>query len=90
MSAEKDFLKVIEKVMMDEIEEMTREEELLVLYFMEVLVMLWFLQEPEVVKNMTVSDNDLLYIDLHTYITRRLKIISILEQKLKTNDKCIS
>lgn len=75
MSAEKDFLKVIEKVMMDEIEEMTREEELLVLYFMEVLVMLWFLQEPEVVKNMTVSDNDLLYKDLHTYITRRLKII---------------
>ncbi|XP_042585010.1 uncharacterized protein LOC109088428 [Cyprinus carpio] len=56
VSAEKDFLKVIEKVMMDEIEEMTREEELLVLYFMEVLVMLWFLQEPEVVKNMTVSD----------------------------------
>ncbi len=61
--------------MMDDIGEMTREQELLVLYFLEALVMLWFLQEPEVVKNMTVSDNDLLYIDLHTYITRILKII---------------
>ncbi|KAK2899117.1 hypothetical protein QQF64_031418 [Cirrhinus molitorella] len=55
-SAEDDFLKIIAKVIIDDIGEMTREQELLVVSFLEALVMLWFLQEPEVVKHMTVSD----------------------------------
>ncbi|KAL1246538.1 hypothetical protein QQF64_034583 [Cirrhinus molitorella] len=57
-SAENDVLKHIVNLMMDwrYIREMTREQELLLVYFLEALVMLCFLQEPEVVKKMTVSD----------------------------------
>ncbi|KAF4115315.1 hypothetical protein G5714_002804 [Onychostoma macrolepis] len=57
-SAENDVLKHINNLMIDwrYIREMTREQELLLVYFLEALVMLTFLQEPEVVKKMTVSD----------------------------------
>ncbi|KAF4115318.1 uncharacterized protein LOC131537650 isoform X1 [Onychostoma macrolepis] len=57
-SAENDVLKHINNLMSDWrcIREMTREQELLLVYFLEALVMLTFLQEPEVVKKMTVSD----------------------------------
>ncbi|KAL1246542.1 hypothetical protein QQF64_034587 [Cirrhinus molitorella] len=57
-SAENDVLKHIVNLMMDwrYIREMTREQELLLVYFLEALVMLCFLQEPEVVKKMTWFD----------------------------------
>ncbi|KAL0185634.1 hypothetical protein M9458_017304, partial [Cirrhinus mrigala] len=62
-SAESDFLSIVAKVTTDDVGELTREQELLPVSFLEAVVMLWFLQEPEVVKLMTVSDDDLLYID---------------------------
>ncbi|XP_073701983.1 uncharacterized protein [Garra rufa] len=57
-SAENDVLTHIANLMIDwrYIREMTREQELLLVCFLEALVMLCFLQEPEVVKKMTVSD----------------------------------
>lgn len=57
-SAENDVLTNILNLMGDwrYVREMTREQELMLVYFLEALVMLSFLQEPEVVKKMTVSD----------------------------------
>ncbi|KTG06652.1 hypothetical protein cypCar_00042688 [Cyprinus carpio] len=57
-SAENDVLTNILNLMGDwrYVREMTREQELMLVYFLEALMMLSFLQEPEVVKKMTVSD----------------------------------